>query len=266
MHWRKLAAELVRRDRVLVFTGWLHLFLFVIMLAVAPFDSRTVAGVNTWFKPMKFALSITVYVWTVAWLLGYLAGPRWAKQLIRWGVATAMIFEIACLMLQAGRGVPSHYNLSTPFDAVVFSLMGIMIFVNTLLAVLLLVLFFRSHSSVAVPYRWGIRAGILVFLLGSLVGMVMIFNRAHTVGMPDGGPGLPFLNWSLVAGDLRIAHWAGLHALQILPLLGWLASRWPSRFTTSQRLVAIGTMALLYLTAVLLAFGRAWQGRPLLTV
>ena len=72
-------------------------------------------------------------------------------------------------------------------------------------------------------YLWGVRLGLAVFVVGSLLGFVLVANQGHSVPGPDGGPGLPFVNWSLDRGDLRIAHFIGLHALQALPLLGFAA-------------------------------------------
>ena len=91
-------------------------------------------------------------------------------------------------------------------------------------------------------WGWSLRLGMLISVIGSATGGMMILPSpqqiammranekitavgAHTVGAPDGGPGLPGVGWSVEHGDLRIPHFLGLHGLQALPLLGWLMSR-----------------------------------------
>jgi len=260
---REFIAEIFRRDRLLGVVGGANLALFGLMLCIAPFDTRTVMGINPWIKPMKFAFSIAVYVWTVAWFLKYLRGPRWALRMVSWGVSGAMVVEIACITVQAARGTTSHYNVATPFNAAIFGLMGGMIVVNTLLAVLLLSLFVIQRVDVDCVYLWGIRLGLVLLLLGSAEGMGMILHGAHTVGMPDGGPGLPLVNWSTQAGDLRSAHLLGLHAFQILPLAAYGLARRKIASANGRRLAFFFAFALAYLGVTILLFLQAVHGHAL---
>jgi hypothetical protein len=263
---REFVTELYRRDKLLAVVGWMNLALFVILLCIAPFDSRTVMGINPWIKPMKFAFSIAVYVWTVGWFLSYLPGPRWALRTVSRGASVAMLTEIACIVLQAARGTTSHYNVATPFDGAIFSTMGSMILANAFVAALLLVLFLIQPVGVNRVYLWGIRLGLLLLLLGNVEGFGMIRHGAHTVGLPDGGPGLPLVNWSTRAGDLRIAHLLALHAFQILPLAAYGLSRWKIDIPANRQLAYFFPFALAYLGVTALLFLQAVQGHPLIAL
>ncbi|MGH7566883.1 MAG: hypothetical protein ACREK2_08645, partial [Gemmatimonadota bacterium] len=201
--------ELRRRDRLLFAVALAHVAALVLFLVILPFDSRTVTGLNPWIKPIKFAASIAIYTATIGWLLPHVRSARLAKGVVRWGVAIVMTIEMTCIALQATRGTISHYNFSTPFDAAVFGLMGLGISANTAFLALLLCLFVIRPGTIARPYLWGIRLGLYVILLGSAEGALMIARGAHTVGTADGGPGLPLVDWSTRAGDLRIAHALG---------------------------------------------------------
>lgn len=262
---RQWLAELHRRDPVLAAVGWLHFGLLAALVLIAPFDTRVITGLNPWIKPMKFAVSIGMYLWTVGWLMAHVPAARAAKAFVRWAIAVAMTVEMVCITLQAARGLTSHYNVSTPFDALVFTTMGNLIAVNTLAAMGLLVLFLR-RLPLSPAYVCGIRLGTVLFIVGSLEALVMIHQGAHTVGAPDGGPGLPLVNWSSVAGDLRAAHLVGLHALQVLPLAGFALSRWKPGLTAGAQVGWVAALAALYCAAGLGLFRLAMLGRPLFAV
>ena len=75
-------------------------------------------------------------------------------------------------------------------------------------------------------FRLAVQLGIWLTIVGCAVGGYMGGLSGHTVGAPDGGPGLPFLSWSTVFGDWRVAHFIGLHALQVFLLAGWWSKTW----------------------------------------
>jgi hypothetical protein len=257
-----LLRQLYESNPVLTITGWLNWILAAVLVVLYQFDSRTILGINPWIKPMKFSISIAIYVWTLAWYLRYVRGRRRAVGIISWGVAISVLTEIVCITLQSARGVPSHFNVATPLDAAMFTVMGSMIGINTLMVFWTLVLFLPDRRELPAAYLWGIRFGLLVFLLASIEGVLMVMHGSHTVGAPDGGAGLTFVNWSREHGDLRVVHFAGMHALQILPLAGYWMGRsgLPERAQVSY---AVG-FSLLYLGGMGLLFWVAWQGRPIL--
>ena len=258
---RTLLAELYRRDRVLTLAGGFFGGLLLLMLVAAAVDQRQVLGLNPWVKPIKFAASIAVYLWTVAWLFGELPHTVRAKTFIRWGTVVAMTAEIACIAGQALRGTTSHFNNATPLDDAIFSAMGLFILFNTLLEVWLLALFCQRGLTLARPYLWGIRLGLIGALMSAAVGLVMIGHEAHSVGATDGGAGLWLVNWITTAGDLRVSHAVALHALQVLTLAGYLISRSAGQHSGT---VAIGLASFVYLGLAAWLFWEAIEGRPVI--
>ncbi|MEX2124006.1 MAG: hypothetical protein WD795_08945 [Woeseia sp.] len=261
---RRFIAELYWRNPLLALVGWLHVVLLLTTFLCFLTDDRLVMGVNAWLKPMKFMFSLVIYLWTIAWFSKYIRRPRWLLSTVSIVIAITIVIESTCLLLQAGRGTMSHYNIATDFDAVIFQAMGVMISIDMLMTVVILFMFSKPGIRLHPAYLWGIRLGIVVFLTGGAIGGVMIAHGAHTFSAPDGGPGLPFLNWSTVGGDLRIAHGMALHALQLLPLTGFAISRWSAVPRTETKVLLLVLVALLYAVGVFALFREAIAGIPLL--
>ena len=252
-----------RVNPVLSWAGWLNVGLLAVALVLLPLDTRLVTGSLVWIKPLKFCVSIIAFLWTLGWLLADLpAQAQRAVRLLSWGVAVSMSAEQAAIFVQAARGTTSHFNNATALDGALFALMGVMILLNTLLTVWAVYLVWRHRPHGPAGYVWGVRLGLLLFLAGSILGGMMIHLNQHTVGAPDGGAGLPGIGWSTRAGDLRIAHFLGLHSLQALPLLGW----WLSRRLPRRAVLLTWLGAAAYAGLVALLFAQAMQGVPLLAV
>jgi hypothetical protein len=260
----RVMKELLDPNKVLYIVAVAHFVLFLGMLALAPFDSRTVLGINPWIKPMKFALSIALFTASMAWLLSELPSSERSKAVVSWGIAVAMIVEMALIALQAARGVPSHFNNSSPFNGIVFGVMGVMITLNTALVGYVAYQFYRMRPPLPAAHLWGIRLGLTIFILASLEGFAMVGRMSHAVGVADGGSGLPFVNWSTEGGDLRIAHFIGMHALQVLPLVGYLLSQPTVAPRMARPVTWFWVVALGYGVVALLLFLYALAGQPLI--
>ncbi|HVK62577.1 MAG TPA: hypothetical protein VM432_13550 [Bdellovibrionales bacterium] len=227
------------------------------------FDTRLVMGDNPWIKPIKFDLSFAIYFLTIAWIMTALPSSLARKLSVY--IAALMWIELAAIYFQAARAVPSHFNDKTLLDGIMYGIMGLAIVGNT--AVVGYILYFLVKKPTATPVL-RLRAfqyGLVSFLVGSILGgYSMVIHGAHTVGAPDGGPGLPFLKWSTVAGDLRIAHFIGLHGIQILVGLGIvLESSLLSTNSHRQALFILKAVFVLILLFVASTFILAAFGTPL---
>ena len=217
--------ELHRRNgatNVVVWTIYLLLLLMLVLLVLLPFDTVQVGGRYRLIKPLNFTMSMAMYLATVVILLDYLRASMWWKKVIGWGVSICILIGITCITLQAARGTTSHFNNSTPFDSAVSSVMDIVDPLNSVFVLFLLIFALQSKYNVSRSSQLGIVFGILLFLAGSVIGGVMVAHGQSVVGVAPGGPGLPVVNWSTTGGDFRVSHFLGIHALQILPIAGWI--------------------------------------------
>jgi len=252
----------LEQNPVLAWTAAFQMVLAIFALSAMPFDHRTILGINPWIKPLKFDVSVGIMLVTLAAILSGLQGFRRTRLWIGAGVGIALTVENCIISLQSLRGVRSHMNYSTPLNAHLFELMAVFIVISTLLFAWTLGLVVLDPTRWPPAIAWGVRLGLITLLAGSLEGVVMVVHGGHTVGANDGLSGLPVVNWSRDHGDLRIAHFFALHALQAFPLLGWLLSRTSLPLKPQLALTCIG--AAVYLGALWLLFHQALVGRPLL--
>jgi hypothetical protein len=254
----------------------------VISLAGMLLDDRVLVGAPIWFKPFKFAVSIVVYAVTWAWLYAYL--PR--NRLVRWStttIAAMLAVEYLVIVGQVVRGRQSHFNVATTLDAVLWATMAASIVV--LWIANLVVAGYLLRRKVGGPsLTWAVRAGAVISLFGAAVAFMMTRPTAaqqasfrdgtfagtiggHSVGVADDGPIMPVTGWSTTAGDLRVAHFVGLHALQALPLVAVLLALLAGRVAVLRaegvrtRLVVVASAG--YAALTLLALWQALRGQPL---
>jgi hypothetical protein len=247
--------QLDERNRLLYRFGWFNYCVGLFCLGGIFIDDFQLLGVSRWLKPMKFYVSVGILVWTLGWLMSYL--PR-SKKLRRYSLAIfyLLLLENGLILMQSIRKTTSHFNIHTAFDTAVFNLMGILILLFTIVCIRICIDFFRLRpGTMPEAALWGIRVGFIFFIMFSLEGGVMVGMLRHTVGAGDGSPGMPLLNWSRQHGDLRIAHFLGIHSLQILPLIGFHFA------STKRQIIAIGTI---YFLAVMFVLLQALRGIPLL--
>lgn len=257
-----MISKLINEQRPLMIAGAISFVFFVLMIVLSLLDPTQVLGIDRWIKPMKFFISIAIFLWTIAVYLYFLKRNEKFARRISWAMIAIMIVEMTIITGQAARGATSHFNNSTPLNSILFAVMGTAIIVNTILVTLILYKYFSTEIELPKSILWGMRLGLIVFLLGSIEGGYMAAQTGHTVGAVDGGPGLPGVNWSTIAGDLRIAHFLGLHALQAIPLAAYLIEKVKLR---AGAILTVG-FAAAYFAIFTLIFIQALMGKPLLAI
>lgn len=243
----------------------IHFIFAIVSIAGLFIDHRTVMGVNVWIKPLKFSISIAIYLITVGYLITLYPYSKRKKNSINNITSFTLLIEMGIIFYQASRGVTSHFNESTVLDALLFAAMGIMIAINVLIMVLFIFDTIRLKLKTTKSIQLAILLGWIIIVVGSWVGGQMVSQMSHNVGVVDGGTGLPLVNWSTIGGDLRIAHFFGLHGIQIIPLFAlWVSKKWKT--TNRNQNITVTVFGLLYASWIGFVFYQAKQGIPLISL
>jgi len=233
--------QLWAESPVLMVTAILMLGTFLGSLAGIFLDSTIITGMPAWLKPAKFGISTAIYCVTLAWVYRYIEVWRPRLRAVAWIVAVVFVLEIAIIDGQAARGVESHFNNTSPLNRALFAIMGAAILIQWVSSMVVLGALFKQKFENA-AWGWALRLGMLITIIGSGMGAMMVTPShdqlqtmrakqpvaeigGHTVGAPDGGPGLPGVGWSSEHGDLRIPHFLGMHGVQLIPLFAWVFAR-----------------------------------------
>ena len=210
---------LFERERWLTRYAELMFALFFATAVLWAVDERVVREVNVWAKPMKFMAATGFLALTTAVFLALLPTHARAQRSVQgmvWVLVLTSAFEVGYITLQGALGNASHYNVSHPLLAVMFGLMALAAVGLT-----------ATQGYLAwVVMKNGLTWGQPVFVQSVVWGLALTFVLATLSGFvlgglqPPPGQGLPLVGWHLSGGDARPAHFLGVHANQLLPLLG----------------------------------------------
>lgn len=252
----------------------------VVALVGLAVDDRVLLGLPIWAKAAKFGFSFGLYTLTLAWMLSLPRRHIRLGQKLGTIAAVTTLIEVGIVVLQIVRGTRSHFNIATAFDATMWVIMAVVVMVLWT-ANLISAIFIGREKCAQEAELWACRLGTIISLAGMAVAFFMttstadqrahkprLINGAHAVGVPDGGPGMPITNWSTTGGDIRVPHFIGIHALQVVPLFAVvliiLATRLPALRDKWVRVRLVWVYSGFHGGLFLLTAWQAFRGQPLI--
>ncbi len=262
---REAARNFYRREPMLVAAAAILAAMMIPSFVGLLIDTRMFNGINAWIKPLKFQSSGVIFLLTLALFWPYLDATDRKRKSVRFAavfVSAILVLEIAYITYRGSQAAASHYDNASGAGMVLYALMGLAILSSTIVSGWVGWLILRARDAVVSPdLRFAIAIGLIAGVtLGSITGVYMSQQPGHWVGgVRSDINGSFFFGWSRTGGDLRVAHFIGLHAMQGIPLIGWLASRYAPSFTRSSVVVA----TIIWSVVTIAVFVQALMGRAL---
>ena len=202
-----------------------------------------IIGGGSWQGPLSlrkaatFGLSFGLTLINVTFIASFVTLKDRSRKLLIGVFASACVVETFLVSMQAWRGVPSHFNMETPFDAVVAETLAIGGFTLVVVIVALTVAALRDRAALPRGLRLSIHAGLVALVGAQVVGGLMIATGVRLVFA--GAPQAAYAT----GGWLKPVHGVLMHGILVLPLLAWLTStsRWSE--ATQLRAVRAGVAA-----------------------
>lgn len=228
---------------------------FLISLSGPIICGDPLAHHEQWIKLTKFSASFFAYALTMSWLGNNLFQ---GKKLFERSAMLACFGAIVDLIVIYGQALMSlHPHTDYHNTATLISRLAILPVTWLIIVTYAIVLKDKNTNPVL---RSGLLWATSLVLIGCIPAILMLIPATATNTMSSHHPGIPFLGWSTIHGDLRIAHFVGVHALQVMPAVAWLATKCENHLTLQQQLRLVSNIGFLTLSLIILLTAQALLG------
>lgn len=232
---------------------------FVISATGLCCEPRGALNDSLWIKPCKFGLSMCAYAVAFVWLSQYITAQRKLFQTMSVAALIGGVLELGGILLQTIRGISVHFDTAT-MESLCISLVVRFAILPVAIAALIVYCMLAKERNLPPVVGLSMKWGVFLTIIGFIPGIMMMVPGL----VPGHHPGLPFLGWSVVSGDLRAAHFVGIHALQVLPIIGCAIRQYCDRFTLTQQEALVSTTATAYFWLIVLMTWQALRAESLI--
>jgi hypothetical protein len=204
-------------------------------------------------KAATFGLSFGLTLINVAYVASFVSMKDRSRNLLLGSFSAACVLETALVSMQAWRGVPSHFNMETAFDAAVAQTLAIGGFALVAVIVALTIAAFRDRAAMPPALRLAIKAGLIALVGAQVVGGLMIGTGVRLVIAGDPQTAYEIGGW------LKPLHGVLMHGILVLPLMAWATAAATWEEPAQLRAVRIGVVAysVVVVAAILVSFSGA---------